>query len=144
MAAHSSILAWRIPWTQEPGNHRPLGRKESDTIERLTISSSVAPFFFWLQSFPASGSFPLSRLFASGRKYWSFSIRISSFNEYSGLIFCRIDWFDLDVQGTLKSSPEPQFESINFSVLRLLYGPTLISIHVYWKNHSCDSDISAV
>ena len=34
-------------------------------------------------------------------KYWSFSI--SSFNEYSGLIFFRIDWFDLTVQGTLKS-----------------------------------------
>ena len=32
----------------------------------LTISSSAAPFFFCLQSFPASGSFPVSRLFASG------------------------------------------------------------------------------
>ena len=32
----------------------------------LTIPSSVAPFSFWLQSFPASGSFPISRLFASG------------------------------------------------------------------------------
>ena len=37
-------------------------------------------------------------------KYWSFSFSISPFNEYSGLISFRIDWFDvLDVQGTLKS-----------------------------------------
>ena len=36
-------------------------------------------------------------------KYWSFSFSISSSNEYSGLISFRIDWFDLAVQGTLKS-----------------------------------------
>ena len=37
-------------------------------------------------------------------KYWSFSLRISTFNEYSGLISFRIGWFDLlAVQGTLKS-----------------------------------------
>ena len=37
-------------------------------------------------------------------KYWSFSFSISPFNEYSGLISFRIDWFDLlTVQGTLKS-----------------------------------------
>ena len=36
-------------------------------------------------------------------KYWSFSISISPFNKYSGLIYFRINWFDLAVQGTLKS-----------------------------------------
>ena len=36
-------------------------------------------------------------------KYWNFSFSISPFNEYSGLISFRIDWFDLAVQGTLKS-----------------------------------------
>ena len=37
-------------------------------------------------------------------KYWSFSFTISPFNEYSGLIFFRMDWLDLlAVQGTLKS-----------------------------------------
>ena len=35
MATHSSLLAWRIPWTEEPGGCSPWGRKESDTIERL-------------------------------------------------------------------------------------------------------------
>ena len=69
-------------------------------------------------------------------KYWSFSISPS--NEYSGLISFRIEWFDLlAVQGTLReSSPVSQFKSINFSVLSLLYGPTLTSILDYWKSHS--------
>ena len=32
MAVHSSILAWRIPWTEETGGYSPWGRRESDTI----------------------------------------------------------------------------------------------------------------
>ena len=37
MATHSSILAWRIPWTEEPGeNYSPQGPEESDTTEQLT------------------------------------------------------------------------------------------------------------
>ena len=71
-----------------------------------TVSFSVSPFSPCLQSFPASGSFPVSPLFASGGrpKYWSFSFSIRPFNEYSVLISLRIDWFDLlAVQGTLKS-----------------------------------------
>ena len=36
-------------------------------------------------------------------KYWSFRSSISPSNEYSGLISVRVDWFDLAVQGTLKS-----------------------------------------
>ena len=35
MATHSSILAWRIPWTEGPGSYSPRGNKESDTTERL-------------------------------------------------------------------------------------------------------------
>ena len=40
MATHSSILAWRIPWTEELGGYRPWGHKESDTTEQLTLSLS--------------------------------------------------------------------------------------------------------
>ena len=35
MATHSSILAWRIPWTEELGGLQSMGRKKSDTTERL-------------------------------------------------------------------------------------------------------------
>ena len=56
------------------------------------------------------------------------------------------DWFPLGSTGLIshsprdfqESSPTPQFESINFSSLSFLYGPTLTSIRDYWKNHSFD------
>ena len=104
-----------------------------------TISFSVIPFSC-LQSFPASGSFPESQFFTfRWPKYWSFSFSISPFNEYSGLISFRMDCLDLlALQGTQEPSPTPQFKSINFSVPSLVYGPTLTSIHDYWKNHSFD------
>ena len=35
VATHSSILAWKIPWTEEPGKLQSMGSKESDTTERL-------------------------------------------------------------------------------------------------------------
>ena len=72
-------------------------------------------------------------------KYWSFSFSISPSNEHPGLISFRMDWLDLlAVQGTLESSPTPQFKSINFSVLSFLHSPILTSIHDHWKNHSLD------
>ena len=36
MAIHSSSLAWKIPWTEEPGRLQSMGRKESDMTERLS------------------------------------------------------------------------------------------------------------
>ena len=50
----------------------------------------------------ASGSFPMSQLFSSHGQKIGASASVPS-NEYSGLISFRIDWFDLAVQGTLKS-----------------------------------------
>ena len=40
MATHSSILAWEIPWTEEPGRLQPWGHRESDTNEQLTLAIS--------------------------------------------------------------------------------------------------------
>ena len=70
-----------------------------------TISPNVIPFSSDLQSFPASGSFSVSQLFASGgQSIKSFSFSINPSYEYSGLIFFRMDWLDLlAVQGALKS-----------------------------------------
>ena len=70
-----------------------------------TISSSVTPFSPCPQSFPASGCFPMSQLFASGSQ--SIGVSASSYSpssEHSGLISFRMNWLDLlAVQGTLKS-----------------------------------------
>ena len=67
-----------------------------------TISSFVIPFSSCLQSFPASGSFPILRI--RWLKFRSFRFSISPYNEFSGLISFRIDRLDvLAVQWTLKS-----------------------------------------
>ena len=69
-----------------------------------TISSSVVAFFSLLQSFPASGSFPMSRFFTSGSQSIgaSASASVLPMNKYSGLISFRMDWLDLLVaQGTV-------------------------------------------
>ena len=55
MATHSSILAWRIPWTEEPGGLQSMGSQESDTTDQLTLS----PFsFFYGIYFPDQESNP--------------------------------------------------------------------------------------
>ena len=41
METHSSILAWRIPWTEEPGGLSPQGHKESDTTEWLSTHAQM-------------------------------------------------------------------------------------------------------
>ena len=43
MATHSSILSWKIPWTEEPGGLQSLRLQESDTTERLSL---MYAFFF--------------------------------------------------------------------------------------------------
>ena len=82
-----------------------------------TLSSSVAPFSSCPQSFPASGSFPMSRFFTSGGQSTGASASVLSMNiqgwfpsGLTGLISCN----PRDSQG---SSPAPQFESITFLLL---------------------------
>ena len=105
-----------------------------------TISSSVVPFSSRLQSFTASGSFPMSQFFASGD-------HSTGASALASVLPMNIqDWFPLGLTGliSLQSNglswtfPMPHFKSFNSSVLCLLYGPTLTSIHNYWKNHSFD------
>ena len=47
MATHSSILAWRIPWTEEPGELQSMG-SESDTTEQLSLSLHYIKYYFCL------------------------------------------------------------------------------------------------
>ena len=100
-----------------------------------TISSSDASFSFWPQSFPASGSFPLSWLFDSGADSIGTSASALPMNIKDYLPEYRLVWSPCCPRNSQESSLAPQFESINFLVLSL-YGPTLTSIHDYWKNHS--------
>ena len=95
-----------------------------------TNSCSVIPSSFCLQSFPASGSLPMSQLFASrGQSFWASAWALVLAMNIQG-------WFPLALTGLLsfclkdsqESSLAPQFESINSSVLSLVYGPTLLEV----------------
>ena len=80
-------------------------------------------------------NFPSIRIFSNELalhirwpKYWNFSFSISSSNEYSGLISFRIDRFDFHaVQGTLESSPIPQFESTNYDFASVWFSHSVVS-----------------
>ena len=110
------------------------------------VSDTIQPSHPLSSPSPSAPNPPSIRVFSNEwvlrirwPKNWSFCFSINPSNEYSGLISFRIDWLDLlAVQGTLKSSPSPQFKSIHSSALSFLYGPTLTSILDYWKNHSFD------
>ena len=104
-----------------------------------TILCSVVPFSSCPQSLPASGSFPMITSLHEVAKVLEFQFSISPSKKHPGLISFRMDWLDLlAVQGTVKSSPTPQFKSIYSLALSFLHSPTLISIHDHWKNHSLD------
>ena len=111
-----------------------------ESVNHPTISSSVVPFSSCLQSFLPSGSFPMSRIFASGGQ----SIGVSA--SASGLPMNNQGWPPLGLTGLIScrprdsqdSSPTPQFKSIDSLALNLHYGLTLTSAPYYWKNHSSD------
>ena len=142
MFGRSVVSDSATPWTA--ARQASLSFTISQSLLKLMSIESVMPsnhlilcplLFLLPSNFPSIGVFSNeSVLCIRWPNHWSFSFRISSSNEYSGLISFRIDWFDLlAVQGTQESSPTPQFKSINFSVLSLLYCPTLTSENEYWK-----------
>ena len=129
-AAHQASLS--SPYPGICSNACPLNR-----WCHLTISSSVTLFSTCLRSFPASGSFPMSWLFASGKSFGaSPSASVLPMN-IQGLFPLRLIGLNpCCPRDSPESSPATQFKSINSSVLSFFYDPTLISLHGYWKNHS--------
>ena len=105
-----------------------------------TISSSVVPFSSCLQSFPASGSFPKSQLFASGGQNIGVSASASVFpmNIQHWFPLGWTGWISLKFKGLSRVFSNTTVQKHRFLVLSFLYSPTLTSIHDYWKNHSLD------
>ena len=101
-----------------------------------TISFSIDPFSSYPQSFPPSGTFPLSWLFASGGQSIGALASASVLPmSIQGWFFFRIDWFDLlAVQGTLKSLL--QHHSSKALVLGHSASFVVHLLHDYWKNHN--------
>ena len=105
-----------------------------------TISSSVIPFSFCLQSFSASRSFPMSRFCTSGGQSIGVSasasvLPMSIQNWFPSRLS---SWIPCNPRDSQESFPTSQFKSINSLVLSFPFGPTLTSIHDYWKNNGFD------
>ena len=135
-------------WPHESQHARVPCHYQLRSLLKLLSIESVMPSNYLILCRPLLlllAIFPRIRVFSNESvlpirwpKYWSFSFRISPYNEYSGLISFRIDWLDLlAVQGSLKNLL--RHHSSKASILSrssFLYSPTLTCIHDYWKNHS--------
>ena len=107
----SRVQLFAIQWTAAP--QADLSFTVSCSLLKLMSTELVMPFNHLILRCPLlllPSLFPSIRVFSSESglcirwpKYWSFSLSFSPSSEYSGLISFRIDWFDLAVQGTLKS-----------------------------------------
>ena len=102
----------------------------------LTISSSAILFSSCLQSFPVSGSFPINQLFAAGGQSTGASASVLPMNIQGWLPLALTGLISLLSKGLSRVYPSTTIQSINSSALSPLYGPTLTSLHDYWKNHS--------
>ena len=153
----SRVRLFATPWTAayRPPCPSPTPRVHPNPFPSSwwchpTISSSLIPFSSCPQSFPASGYFQMSQLFPSGGQSIgvsaSTSVLTMNTQEWSPLGWT--GWISLQSKGLSRvspahppkkeSSPTSQFKSFNSSALSFLYGPTLTSIHDYWKIHNFD------
>ena len=136
----SHVQLFVTPWTAAHQASLSIANSNSCPLSwwcHPTISSSVVPFSSSLQSFPTSGSFPMSQFFTSGGQSVGASASASvlpvNIQDWfplglTGLIFCR--------QRDSQESSPTQFKTINSSAFSFLYSPTLTSIYDYWKNHN--------
>ena len=107
----SCVQVFATPWTA--ARQASLSITNSRSLLRLMSIEAVMPSNHLMlcrplllppSIFPSVGVFSNESVFHSTwPKYWSFSFIIRHSNECSRLISFRIDWFDLAVQGTLKS-----------------------------------------
>ena len=123
----SPVQLFATPWTAASGFsvlHHLLELAQTQVHWVSGVNFILCCLLLLLQPFTASGSFLMTWFFASGGQSIGASASASV--------------FPVNIQDSQESSPTPKFKSINSSALSLLYGPTLTSIHDYWKNHSFD------
>ena len=136
------------PWTA--ALQASLSSTTSRSLLKFMSIESVMPsnhLILCCPLLPLPSIFPSIRVFSNESalhirwpKYWSFNFSVSPSNEYPGLILFNKDLSlfgsPRSPRNSQESSPAPQFESITSSVLSFFYGPTLTSVHDYWRNHS--------
>ena len=105
-----------------------------------TISSSVVPLSSCLQSFPASGSLPMSQFFASGGQSIgvSASALILSLNIHNWSPLGWTSWISLQSKGLSRVFSNTTVQKHQFFSTQPSCSPAFTSKHDYWKNHSFD------
>ena len=160
----SAVIGWNIPYIRSvqllshvrlfatwwtAASQASLSIANTQSLLKLMSIESVmpsnhlilcCPLSSYLQSFPASGSFPMRQFFPSGGQSIGVSASVSVFpmNIQDWFLLGWTGWISLQFKDSQESSPTPQFKSINSSVLNFIYSPTFTSILDYWKNHSFD------
>ena len=99
------------------------------------ISSSVVPFSSCLLSFPASESYPKSRLFTSGGQSIGASASVLSMNIRGQSPLGWTGWISLHSKGLSRVSSNTTVQKHQFFGASLLYSPAFTSILDHWKNH---------
>ena len=157
----SRVQLFETPWTA--ARQAYLSITISQSLLKLTSIESVMPSNHLILYSPLlllPSIFPSIRVFSNESvhyirwpKDWSFSFSISPSNEYSGLNSFRIDWFDLTVQGTLKSllqhhsSKASVLQRSAFLIVQLSHPYMRCEsdshIHTFWQTHSSKFHSSA-
>ena len=133
----SHIWFFSIPWTAACHASLPLFIFKSlpkfmsiVSVMPSSISSSDAIFSFCPQSFPASGTFPMSQLFTLGDQNTGASTSVLPVN-IQGLSPLRLVWSPCCPRDSQESSPAPQFKGISSSALGILYSPALRTVQTF-------------
>ena len=137
-----SLRLHELQHTRPPVHHKPLEATQIHVYRvsegHPTISSSIVPLSSYPQSFPASGSLPMSQLFTWGGQSIavSASTSILSRNTQDWSPLGWTGWISLQSKGLSRFFSNTTVQTINSLVLSILYSPTLTSIRDCWKNHS--------
>ena len=134
-AGHQAFLSFTISW-------RLLKLMSIQSVMPSNHLILCCPFLPLPSVFPSIKVFSIDWFFTSGDQSTgaSTSASVLPMNTRGWFPLRLTDlivWFE-SPRDSQKPCPEPRFESNNSSALSLLYGPTLTSIHDYWKNHSFD------
>ena len=143
--SHSVMPTLWEPWTT--AQQASLSFTIFQSLLKLLFIESVMPsnnlilccaLFLLSLIFPSIRVFSSESLFTSGGQNIGASASVLPMNIQDWFPLVLTGFISLQSKGLSESSPTQQFKSISPSALSLLYGPTLISIHDYWKNHSFD------
>ena len=138
----SHVQLFATPWTA--ANHVSLSITNSWSLLKLMSIKSVRPPNYLIlcrpllllpSIFPASGSFPMSQFFVSGGQSFgasaSASVRLMNIQDRFPLGWT--GWISLLSKGFLRVFSNTAVQKHQFFSSQLFYGPTLTSIHDYWK-----------